>query len=125
GLEYGRYGVSKVLDTAYRRFLGVGTTFDIFHNILFPYGLNTTYWSFLDTTYWVLLPSWSLTLFDVIAPKVEVLKPSPFVGKRDARAFNDFLYEMEEYMEGVNIVDDASKIKTTTRYLKDIAALWW
>ncbi|GKA45912.1 hypothetical protein Tco_0738708 [Tanacetum coccineum] len=30
GLEYGRYGVSKVLDTAYRGFLGVGTTFDIF-----------------------------------------------------------------------------------------------
>ncbi|GKF54506.1 hypothetical protein Tco_0161416, partial [Tanacetum coccineum] len=33
GLEYGRYGVSKVLDTAYQGFLGVGTTFDIFQNI--------------------------------------------------------------------------------------------
>ncbi|GJT02284.1 hypothetical protein Tco_0823453 [Tanacetum coccineum] len=60
GLEYGRYGVSKVLDTAYRGFLGVGTTFDIFQNILFPYGLNTAYWSFLDTAYWILFPSWSL-----------------------------------------------------------------
>ncbi|GJS01505.1 hypothetical protein Tco_0318013 [Tanacetum coccineum] len=50
GLEYGRYGISKVLDTTYRGFLGVGTTFDIFKNILFPYGLNTVYWSFLDTT---------------------------------------------------------------------------
>ncbi|GKB01479.1 hypothetical protein Tco_0829523 [Tanacetum coccineum] len=29
-------------------------------NILFPYGLNTAYWSFLDTTYWILFPSWSL-----------------------------------------------------------------
>ncbi|GJS85937.1 retrotransposon protein, putative, ty1-copia subclass [Tanacetum coccineum] len=28
-----RYGVSKELDTAYWRFLGVGTTFDIFQNI--------------------------------------------------------------------------------------------
>ncbi|GJT92515.1 retrovirus-related pol polyprotein from transposon TNT 1-94 [Tanacetum coccineum] len=45
GLEYGRYSVSKVLDTAYRGFLGVGTTFDIFQNILFPYSLNTAYWS--------------------------------------------------------------------------------
>ncbi|GKA33609.1 hypothetical protein Tco_0720038 [Tanacetum coccineum] len=44
-LEYGRYGVSKVLDTAYWGFLGVGTTFDIFQNILFPYSLNTAYWS--------------------------------------------------------------------------------
>ncbi|GKA30390.1 RNA-directed DNA polymerase, eukaryota, reverse transcriptase zinc-binding domain protein, partial [Tanacetum coccineum] len=59
-LEYGRYGVSKVLDTAYRGFLGLGTTFDIFQNILFPYGLNTAYWSFLDTAYWILFPSWSL-----------------------------------------------------------------
>ncbi|GJS37272.1 hypothetical protein Tco_0535654 [Tanacetum coccineum] len=56
----GRYGVSKVFDTAYWGFLRVGTTFDIFQNILFPYGLNTAYWSFLDTAYWILFPSWSL-----------------------------------------------------------------
>nr|GEU72627.1 hypothetical protein [Tanacetum cinerariifolium] len=60
GLEYGRYGVSKFLDMAYRGFLGVGTTLDIFHNIIFPYGLNTAYWSFLDMTYWILFPFWSL-----------------------------------------------------------------
>ncbi|GJU03913.1 hypothetical protein Tco_1114251 [Tanacetum coccineum] len=30
-----RYGVSKELDTAYWGFLGVGTTFDIFQNIIF------------------------------------------------------------------------------------------
>ncbi|GJT89577.1 hypothetical protein Tco_1078422 [Tanacetum coccineum] len=34
-----------MLDTAYWGFLGVGTTFDIFQNILFPYCLNTAYWS--------------------------------------------------------------------------------
>nr|GFB35009.1 hypothetical protein [Tanacetum cinerariifolium] len=32
---------------------------------------------------------------------------------------------MEQYLEGVNVVDDASKIKMATRYLKDTAALWW
>ncbi|GJX86839.1 hypothetical protein Tco_1256960, partial [Tanacetum coccineum] len=33
-----RYGVSKELDTAYWGFLGVGTTLDIFQNIIFvPY----------------------------------------------------------------------------------------
>nr|GEZ88098.1 hypothetical protein [Tanacetum cinerariifolium] len=60
GLEKGRYGVSKVFDTAYWGFLGVGTTFDIFKNILFPYGLNTACWSFLDAAYWILFPSWFL-----------------------------------------------------------------
>ncbi|GJV01077.1 putative retrotransposon gag domain, aspartic peptidase domain protein [Tanacetum coccineum] len=58
-------------------------------------------------------------------PKIDVPKPSPFVGKREARAVDDFLWEMEQYLEGVNVVDDASKIKMATRYLKDTAALWW
>ncbi|GJZ87075.1 RNA-directed DNA polymerase, eukaryota [Tanacetum coccineum] len=57
-------------------------------------------------------------------PKIDVPKPSPFVGKREARAVDDFLWEMEQYLEGVNVVDDASKIKMETRYLKDTAALW-
>ncbi|GJR30116.1 putative retrotransposon gag domain, aspartic peptidase domain protein [Tanacetum coccineum] len=60
-----------------------------------------------------------------IAPKVEIPKPSPFMGRREARVVDDFLWEMEQYMEGVNIVDDASKIKTATRYLKDTMTLWW
>nr|GFB28168.1 putative retrotransposon Gag domain, nucleotide-binding alpha-beta plait domain protein [Tanacetum cinerariifolium] len=60
-----------------------------------------------------------------IDPKVEVPKPSPFMGKREAREVNDFLWEMEQYMEGVNIVNDALKIKMATCYLKDTMALWW
>ncbi|GJY60638.1 putative retrotransposon gag domain, aspartic peptidase domain protein [Tanacetum coccineum] len=56
-------------------------------------------------------------------PKIDVLKPLPFVGKREARAVDDFLWEMEQYLEGVNVVDDASKIKMATEYLKDM--LWW
>ncbi|GJS50692.1 putative retrotransposon gag domain, aspartic peptidase domain protein [Tanacetum coccineum] len=57
--------------------------------------------------------------------KMNVPKPSPFVGKREAWAVDDFLWDMEQYLEGVNVVDDASKIKMATRYLKDTAALWW
>ncbi|GJV88223.1 uncharacterized mitochondrial protein-like protein [Tanacetum coccineum] len=40
GLEYGRYGVSKVLDTAYRGFLGVGTT----HRYAVSSLMDTAYW---------------------------------------------------------------------------------
>ncbi|GKC73685.1 putative retrotransposon gag domain, aspartic peptidase domain protein [Tanacetum coccineum] len=57
--------------------------------------------------------------------KIEVPKPSPFMGKQEARAVDDFLWEMEQYLEGVKVVDDASNIKMATRYLKDTAALWW
>nr|GEY79289.1 hypothetical protein [Tanacetum cinerariifolium] len=59
-LEYGRYGVSQVLDMAYQGFLGVGNTFDIFENILLPYSLNTAYCLPLYTAYWILFPLWSL-----------------------------------------------------------------
>ncbi|GKA49355.1 hypothetical protein Tco_0742428 [Tanacetum coccineum] len=68
GLEYGRYSVSKDLDTAYRGFLGVGTTFDIFQNILFPYSLNMAYCLLLDTAYWILFPSWSLVSAGIDTP---------------------------------------------------------
>nr|GFD36377.1 putative retrotransposon Gag domain, aspartic peptidase domain protein [Tanacetum cinerariifolium] len=43
------------------------------------------------------------------------LKPSPFMKKREARAVDNFLWEMEQYLEDVNVVDDASKIKMATR----------
>ncbi|GJS48156.1 putative retrotransposon gag domain, aspartic peptidase domain protein [Tanacetum coccineum] len=35
-------------------------------------------------------------------PKLDVPKPSPFVGKREARAVDDFLWEIGQYLEGVN-----------------------
>ncbi|GJS15363.1 xylulose kinase-1 [Tanacetum coccineum] len=59
GLEFGRYGVLTEVNTAYRGFLGVGTTFDIFQNILLlylEYGVSTS------SGYGVLnlVPSWSL-----------------------------------------------------------------
>nr|GEW25571.1 hypothetical protein [Tanacetum cinerariifolium] len=54
--------------------------------------------------------------------KIDVPKPSKFVGKQKVRAVDDFLWEIEQYLEGVNVVDDASKIKMATRYLKDTAS---
>ncbi|GKA98700.1 hypothetical protein Tco_0826637, partial [Tanacetum coccineum] len=58
-------------------------------------------------------------------PKIDVPKPSSFVEKHEAMAVEDFLWGMEQYLEGVNVVDVASMIKMETRYLKDTAALWW
>ncbi|GKF63003.1 hypothetical protein Tco_0183057, partial [Tanacetum coccineum] len=49
------YGVSNGLDTAYWRFLEVGTTFDIFQNIiLIPY-IKYGILSPLDMVYWSLI----------------------------------------------------------------------
>ncbi|GKE67459.1 putative retrotransposon gag domain, aspartic peptidase domain protein, partial [Tanacetum coccineum] len=54
-------------------------------------------------------------------PKLDVPKPSPFLGKREARAVDVFLWEIKQYLKGIDVVDDASKIKMATRYLKDTA----
>nr|GEX31885.1 hypothetical protein [Tanacetum cinerariifolium] len=49
-MEFGRYGVLVEVNTAYRDFLKVGTTFNIFQNIYY-YILDTTYRGLLDTAY--------------------------------------------------------------------------
>ncbi|GKG02241.1 hypothetical protein Tco_0306946, partial [Tanacetum coccineum] len=45
------YGVSKELDTAHWGFLGVGTTLDIFQNVIFIPYLEYAVLSPLDTAY--------------------------------------------------------------------------
>ncbi|GJZ59835.1 hypothetical protein Tco_0615651, partial [Tanacetum coccineum] len=61
-LEIGRYGVSKVFDTAYWGFLGVWTTSDIFQNLHILY---LEYGVLLSFGYGVLvlIPSWSLVKY--------------------------------------------------------------
>ncbi|GKB19495.1 putative retrotransposon gag domain, aspartic peptidase domain protein, partial [Tanacetum coccineum] len=41
--------------------------------------------------------------------EIDVPKPSPFVGKRETRAVDDFLWEMEQYLEGVNVYGDIER----------------
>lgn len=55
-------------------------------------------------------------------PRTDVPKPTPFIGKR---AFDEFVWEVKQYFNGVNIMDDVTKSKTATKYLGDMAALWW
>ncbi|XP_022882220.1 uncharacterized protein LOC111399181 [Olea europaea var. sylvestris] len=59
------------------------------------------------------------------APRIDYPKPREFDGKRDAKELDDFLWRLEIYFEGVNILDEATKVRTSTMYLTDTAALWW
>ncbi|XP_043700305.1 uncharacterized protein LOC122651025 [Telopea speciosissima] len=58
-------------------------------------------------------------------PRVEVPKPKPFDGKRDAREVDNFVWHMERYFEVMALEDEATKVRTTTLYLTDTATLWW
>ena len=57
------------------------------------------------------------------ASRVEVLKPQGFSGKRDARELDNFLWHMERYFEAITLIDEATKVRTTTLYLTDTTTL--
>lgn len=58
-------------------------------------------------------------------PRMEVPKPKPFVGKRDAKEVENFIWQMEQFFEGCNLVDEAAKVRQASYYLSDVASLWW
>ncbi|KAF2310209.1 hypothetical protein GH714_007216 [Hevea brasiliensis] len=60
-----------------------------------------------------------------VAPKVKVPEPSKFGDKRDAKELDNFIWLVEQYLDALHVVDDSSKIKTTTLYLEHDAILWW
>ncbi|GJW95402.1 ATP-binding cassette subfamily C member 8 [Tanacetum coccineum] len=51
-------------------------------------------------------------------PKIDVPKTSPFVGKREAMAVDDFLWEMEQYLDGVKMRGTAT-INTWAEFVVD------
>ena len=48
------------------------------------------------------------------APRVEVLKPHTFSGKRNAKDLENFLWHMERYFEAIALTDGATKVRITT-----------
>ncbi|XP_022844753.1 uncharacterized protein LOC111367889 [Olea europaea var. sylvestris] len=61
----------------------------------------------------------------VVAPIIDYPKPKEYDGRRDAADMENFLWQMEVYFDGINIVEAAMKVQTTSMYLSDIVALWW
>ena len=59
------------------------------------------------------------------AARVEVPKPHMFSGKRDAKELVNFLWHMERYFEAIALMDEATKVHTTTIYLTNNATIWW
>ena len=59
------------------------------------------------------------------APSVEVPKPHTFSGQRDAKELDNYLWHMERYFEAIRLNDEATKVRTATLYLIDIATLRW
>lgn len=59
------------------------------------------------------------------AGRVDFPRPNRFNGVRDAKEVENFLWQMEQYFDNLNLVDENAKVKAATSYLSDTAMLWW
>ncbi|KAA0043569.1 senescence-specific cysteine protease sag39 [Cucumis melo var. makuwa] len=57
--------------------------------------------------------------------KVKVPEPKPFYGVRDAKALENFIFDLEQYFKATNTVTEEAKVTLTTMYLCEDAKLWW
>ncbi|TYK19785.1 senescence-specific cysteine protease sag39 [Cucumis melo var. makuwa] len=57
--------------------------------------------------------------------KVKVPEPKPFCGVRDAKALENFIFDLEQYFKATNTVTEEAKVTLTTMYLCEDAKLWW
>nr|GEV11776.1 uncharacterized mitochondrial protein AtMg00810-like [Tanacetum cinerariifolium] len=114
--NFGRYGVSRKLDTAYQGFLGVGTTFNIFQNILFLY-LGYGVW--MSPGYDVLDfdSSWFLVKCRVVSPVCyeRFGFNTLFFGIKVASSPKGYLLSQSKY-----IADLLDRPRITDKMVKDI-----
>nr|GLL49496.1 uncharacterized protein LOC105969880 [Ipomoea trifida] len=59
------------------------------------------------------------------AIRIDVPKPAPFKGNRDAKEVDSFLWQVEQYLDHQNVRDENTRIRTAALYLADNAGLWW
>ncbi|TYK02127.1 uncharacterized protein E5676_scaffold388G00020 [Cucumis melo var. makuwa] len=57
--------------------------------------------------------------------KVKVPEPKPFCGVRDAKALENFIFDLEQYFKTTNTVTEEAKLTLATIYLCEDAKLWW
>ncbi|KAF3772442.1 hypothetical protein EJ110_NYTH57923, partial [Nymphaea thermarum] len=57
--------------------------------------------------------------------RVDVQRPAKYDGSRDARALDNFLFQVDYYLDLQNVVDEDLKIKTAAMLLDGDAVAWW
>ncbi|KAA0054179.1 uncharacterized protein E6C27_scaffold131G001100 [Cucumis melo var. makuwa] len=57
--------------------------------------------------------------------KVKVPEPKPFCGVRDAKALENYIFDLEQYFKATNTVTEEAKMTLATMHLSEDAKLWW
>ncbi|KAA0060640.1 uncharacterized protein E6C27_scaffold22G005260 [Cucumis melo var. makuwa] len=57
--------------------------------------------------------------------RVKIPEPKPFCGARDAKALENYIYDVEQYFRATNTVTEEAKVTLATMHLSEDAKLWW
>ena len=57
--------------------------------------------------------------------KRKFLKPKPFCGARDAKALENFIFDIGQYFKATNTMAEEAKVTLVTMHLSENAKLWW
>ncbi|TYK23114.1 uncharacterized protein E5676_scaffold142G001050 [Cucumis melo var. makuwa] len=57
--------------------------------------------------------------------KVKITEPKPFCGARDAKALENYIFDLEEYFKATNTVTEEAKVTLALMHLSEDAKLWW
>uniref|UniRef100_A0A5K0VLI5 Ty3 transposon capsid-like protein domain-containing protein n=1 Tax=Nymphaea colorata TaxID=210225 RepID=A0A5K0VLI5_9MAGN len=57
--------------------------------------------------------------------RVDVQRPVKYSGSRDVRAIDNFLFQVDYYLDLQNVIEEDLKIKTTAMLLEGDAVAWW
>ncbi|KAF2314208.1 hypothetical protein GH714_024087 [Hevea brasiliensis] len=60
-----------------------------------------------------------------ILMRMDVLKPSPYGGARNANEIGNFLWSLEQYFRAIGVMEDSERINYAPLFLVDIALVWW
>lgn len=57
--------------------------------------------------------------------RIKVPEPKPFCGARDAKALENFIFDVEQYFKATNTITEEAKVTLATMHLSEDAKLWW
>ncbi|XP_070026079.1 uncharacterized protein [Nicotiana sylvestris] len=57
--------------------------------------------------------------------KLKILEPKPYIGARNAKEVENFIFDVEQHFDAVGGLEEAKKVATAAMYLQGDAKLWW
>ncbi|TYK15074.1 uncharacterized protein E5676_scaffold45G001270 [Cucumis melo var. makuwa] len=57
--------------------------------------------------------------------RVKISEPKPFYGARDAKALENYIFDLEQYFRATNTVTEEAKVTLAMMHSSEDAKLWW